>query len=55
MAIYQAATQIFSKEGYDGTTTDLIAERAGVSIGTLYQYFSSKDAILLRITRTAHP
>jgi AcrR family transcriptional regulator len=47
MAIYQAATQIFSKEGYEGTTTDLIAERAGVSIGTLYQYFPSKDAILL--------
>jgi AcrR family transcriptional regulator len=46
-AIYQAATQILTKEGYEGTTTDLIAERAGVSIGTLYQYFPSKDAILL--------
>lgn len=47
MAIYQAATQVFSKEGYEGTTTDLIAERAGVSVGTLYQYFPSKDAILI--------
>ena len=45
-AIYQAATQVFSKEGYEGTTTDLIAERAGISVGTLYQYFPGKDAIL---------
>jgi AcrR family transcriptional regulator len=44
--IYEAAAQVFSKEGYEGTTTDLIAEKAGVSIGTLYQYFVSKDAIL---------
>lgn len=46
-AIYQAAAQVFSRNGYADTTTDQIAERAGVSIGTLYQYFPSKEAISL--------
>lgn len=46
-AIYQAAAQVFSRHGYADTTTDQIAERAGVSIGTLYQYFPSKEAISL--------
>jgi AcrR family transcriptional regulator len=39
------------RDGYSATTTDLIAERAGVSIGTLYQYFPNKDAILLALTQ----
>jgi len=46
-AIYEGAAQVFSLNGYAGTTTDKIAERAGVSIVSLYQYFSNKDAILL--------
>lgn len=46
-AIYEAAEQVFTRNGYYATTTDMIAERAGVSIGTLYQYFPSKDAILV--------
>jgi len=45
--IYQAAAHVFSTNGYANTTTDHIAERAGVSIGTLYQYFPSKEAISL--------
>jgi AcrR family transcriptional regulator len=48
-AICQAAVQVFSDRGYDGATTDLIAERAGVSVGTLYQYFPNKQAILIEI------
>jgi len=48
-AIYEAAIQVFTNNGYDGATTDLIAERAGVSIGTLYQYFPNKEAILIGI------
>ena len=47
-AIYEAAVQVFTENGYGGTTTDLIAQRAGVSIGTLYQYFPNKKAILIR-------
>lgn len=45
-AILKAAAQVFSKRGYAATTTNHIAERAGVSIGSLYEYFPSKDALL---------
>jgi AcrR family transcriptional regulator len=45
--ILEAASRVFGKLGYAGTTTNKIAKRAGVSIGSLYQYFSSKDDILL--------
>lgn len=48
-AIYEAAVQIFTEHGYAGATTDLIAGRAGVSVGTLYQYFPNKQAILIGI------
>lgn len=43
----QAAAQLFAERGYDATTTNAVAERAGVSIGTLYQYFAGKDGLLL--------
>ncbi|KAA9157025.1 helix-turn-helix transcriptional regulator, partial [Delftia sp. BR1] len=45
-AIVQAAAQILVKEGEAALTTNRIAERAGVSIGTLYQYFPDKQAVL---------
>ncbi|MBN1364490.1 MAG: TetR/AcrR family transcriptional regulator [Syntrophaceae bacterium] len=45
-AIYNAAAEIFVNTGYAETIIDQIAERAGVSIGTLYNYFSGKEAIL---------
>jgi AcrR family transcriptional regulator len=44
--IIEAATQVFERHGYAAGTTNRIAERAGVSIGSLYQYFPNKDAIL---------
>jgi len=47
--ILEAATQIFIKMGYSAGTTNRIAERAGVSIGSLYQYFPNKDAILVSL------
>ncbi len=49
-AILQAAAQVFERHGYAAGTTNRIAERAGVSIGTLYQYFPNKDAILVALT-----
>ena len=45
-AIVEAAAQVLVADGYDGLTTTRVAERAGVSIGTLYQYFPDKDALV---------
>ena len=44
--IFEASIRILNKQGMDGLTTNRIAEVAGVSIGTLYQYFSNKQEIL---------
>jgi AcrR family transcriptional regulator len=46
-AILEAASQILERGGADALNTNDVAERAGVSIGTLYQYFPDKHAILL--------
>ncbi len=46
-AILEAASQILERDGAAGFNTASVAERAGVSIGTLYQYFPDKQAILL--------
>lgn len=45
--ILQAAGALFADIGYDKATTNLIAARAGVSPGSLYQFFSNKEAIAL--------
>jgi AcrR family transcriptional regulator len=50
-AIVEAAAQILEREGEDAATTARIAERAGVSIGTLYQYFADRDAVLAAVIR----
>ena len=42
----EAATRILDKQGLAGLTTNRVAEVAGVSIGTLYQYFDDKTALL---------
>ncbi|HXC57332.1 MAG TPA: TetR/AcrR family transcriptional regulator [Rhizomicrobium sp.] len=50
-SILEAAIQILQRCGADGLNTNSVAERAGVSVGTLYQYFPDKDAILLAAAR----
>jgi len=45
-AIIEASARILEEQGHGGFTTNAAAELAGVSIGTLYQYFPDKDALL---------
>ena len=45
-AILEATIRVLEREGADAATTSRVAEVAGVSVGTLYQYFANRDAIL---------
>jgi AcrR family transcriptional regulator len=44
-AILAATARVLVKHGFDGLTTNTVAEAAGVSIGSLYQYFPNKEAL----------
>lgn len=44
--IIEAAARILEDQGHGGFSTNAVAERAGVSIGSLYQYFPSKEALM---------
>lgn len=44
--IVEATASVFSKSGFKKTTTAKVAERAGVSVGSLYQYFPDKEALI---------
>jgi AcrR family transcriptional regulator len=48
-AILEAAVQVLAKEGAQRFTAARVAEKAGVSVGSLYQYFPNKAAILFRL------
>lgn len=48
-AILTAAARIFARDGYAAATTNRIAAQAGVSIGSLYEYFPNKDALLVAL------
>jgi AcrR family transcriptional regulator len=48
-AILDAAVQVLAREGAQRFTTARVAEKAGVSVGSLYQYFPNKAAILFRL------
>jgi AcrR family transcriptional regulator len=45
-AILAATAQVLVKHGYEGANTNRIAQAAGVSVGSLYQYFPSKEALV---------
>src|SRR5438552_3934720 len=45
-AILEATTRILLKQGFDSLTTNAAAAAAGVSIGSLYQYFPNKEALV---------
>src|ERR1700759_3472831 len=48
-AILQAAIRVLTREGAQRFTTIRVAEVAGVSVGSLYQYFPNKQSILYRL------
>ena len=53
-AILEAAAQVFAELGYARATTNKIAERAGVSVGSLYQYFPNKDSLIASLHEVHH-
>jgi AcrR family transcriptional regulator len=52
-SILEGATQVLSARGLAGFSTSAVAERAGVSIGSLYQYFGNKDALMAAVIHAA--
>src|SRR5688500_18010619 len=50
-AIVKAAAHLLATRGWDASTTNHIAQRAGVSIGSLYKYFPNKPSILGEVAR----
>ncbi|MBO6655254.1 MAG: helix-turn-helix transcriptional regulator [Pseudomonadales bacterium] len=50
-AVLEAGAQLLLTIGYDKASTNKIAEKAGVSIGSLYEYFPGKEAIFAEIRR----
>jgi AcrR family transcriptional regulator len=52
--IANEALQLFLRYGYHGTPVRLIAQAAGVSVGSIFNYFEGKEAILLHILEETH-
>lgn len=53
-ALIEATARILVKESFDRASTNRIAEEAGVSIGSLYQYFPSKEALVAAVIDRHH-
>jgi len=49
--LIEAAAQVLEAEGLEGFNTNAVAARAGISVGSLYQYFPNKDALILALMR----
>ncbi|WP_164007051.1 TetR/AcrR family transcriptional regulator [Pyxidicoccus trucidator] len=47
--IVTATAQVLVKDGYDAVSTNHVARVAGVSVGSVYQYFSSKEALVMAV------
>jgi len=48
-ALHTAAIQVLTREGLSRCTTTLVAKRAGMSVGSLYQYYPNRDALLATV------
>jgi AcrR family transcriptional regulator len=53
-ALVEATARILIREGFDGASTNRIAEVAGVSVGSLYQYFPGKEALVAAVIDRHH-
>jgi AcrR family transcriptional regulator len=53
-ALLDAADRVFAATGYEAATTNAIAREAGASVGSLYQFFPDKEAILLALASRYH-
>ena len=51
--ILDAAAELFARRGFDATSVDAIAERAGLTVGALYRHFDTKGDLLLDVVRRA--
>lgn len=49
--ILQAGLEVFAELGYDGATTRMIADRAGLNESLLHRYFTNKEGLLLEVSR----
>lgn len=47
--ILQAALELIAENGFHGTSTRMITEKAGVGMGTIYCFFKSKDELIIEI------
>ena len=52
--ILQAATRVLGRESLSGFNTNRVAQVAGLSVGSLYQYFPNKDALITELIRQEH-
>jgi AcrR family transcriptional regulator len=48
-AIMRAAMELIAEHGFHGAPTAMIAEKAGVAIGSIYRYFANKDALIMAL------
>lgn len=54
-AILAAAFELFSRQGYHGTSMRQIAEAAGVALGGIYHHFANKEQIFVQVLAVHHP
>jgi TetR/AcrR family transcriptional regulator len=52
--VLERAKSAFARHGFGGTNVNLIAQEAGISVGSLYQYFRSKEDIFLALIEHSH-